>query len=135
MKEQNILKKIMLSFTSSKTKIFRNNVGVGWAGRATVIRSNKTVNLYPGDVVIRQGRPLKAGLCKGSSDLIGWTETKITPEMVGRKLAVFTAVEVKNKKGRIRDEQIVFIDRVKESGGFAGVARSESEATRITIIE
>jgi hypothetical protein len=37
---------------------------------------------------------LKYGLCLGSSDLIGWTIREITPDMVEKKVAVFTAIQV-----------------------------------------
>ena len=35
-----------------------------------------------------------------SSDLIGWTEIIITPEMIGKRVAVFTAIEVKKEAWR-----------------------------------
>lgn len=72
-----------------------------------------------------RGNIVTFGLCKGSSDLIGWTPITITPEMVGSKIAVFTAVEVKlNKNGKYKatDEQKRFISAVLNNGGFAGVA-------------
>lgn len=72
-----------------------------------------------------KGNIVSFGLCKGSSDLIGWTPVTITPEMVGKKLAVFTAVEVKrNKFGKYRatNDQKHFIAAVKNNGGKAGVA-------------
>lgn len=64
-----------------------------------------------------------------SSDLIGITKIVITPEMVGRTLGVFTAIEVKkeewneNKKLDKRETaQLNFINWVKAQGGFAGFA-------------
>jgi hypothetical protein len=128
MKEQNILKSIMLAVQSKSVKIFRNNVGVGWAGKSTHIKSKRTVTLFPGDVVIRNARPLRAGLTKGSSDLIGFTPTIITAEMVGKKIGIFTALEVKTAKGAIREEQLKFIEVVKSNGGIAGIVRSNEEA-------
>ena len=73
----------------------------------------------------QRGNVIRYGLCKGSSDLIGWTPVTITEDMVGKKIAVFTAIEVKlNKNGKYKatDLQKAFISAVKSAGGFAGVA-------------
>lgn len=129
MKEQNILKTIMLAVTQyTKSRIFRNNTGTGWVGESKRISKRTSVFLNPGDVVIRNARPLRAGLCVGSSDLIGWSKREITPEMVGKEIAIFTAIEVKTESGRIRKEQLNFIEKIKKDGGIAGIARSEGEA-------
>lgn len=79
----------------------------------------------------KTGRPIRYGLCVGSSDLIGWTPVTITPDMVGRTLAVFTAVEVKAPHGRPTEPQLNFIAQVTKAGGFAGIARSPGEAVAI----
>lgn len=78
-----------------------------------------------------KGRWVKFGLVKGSSDLIGWTPVTITQDMVGQTVAVFTAVECKSEKGRVRPEQTYFIQRVKLDGGYAGIARSTEDALEI----
>lgn len=59
-----------------------------------------------------------------SSDLIGFTPIVITPEMVGRKIAVFTAVEVKKTKWKYTATereiaQLKFLDVVKMNGGIS----------------
>ncbi len=82
-----------------------------------------------------QGQWVNAGLGKGSSDLIGWTPTTITQEMVGKKVAVFTAIEVKvpgarTEPSRIFD-QTLFIEAVKRDGGFAGFADGVGPAKEI----
>ena len=38
---------------------------------------------------------IQYGLSIGSSDLIGWRSVEVTPEMVGKRVAIFAAVEVK----------------------------------------
>lgn len=76
-------------------------------------------------------RPLNSGLCVGSSDLIGWTTVEITPEMVGRKVAVFTALELKTKKLQATKEQLNFIEQVKLSGGIAGIVRKIEDVQEI----
>ncbi len=75
----------------------------------------------------KKSRYIKAGFGPGSSDLIGYATTTITKDMVGKDIAVFTAVEVKksswnhNKKfNKHEKEQKEFIDRIKLDGGIAG---------------
>lgn len=71
-------------------------------------------------------RTVEAGLsAKGSSDLIGWTRVKITPDMVDSEIAVFTAVEVKTSKGKISKEQQDFIDAVNAAGGIGKIVRGD----------
>ncbi len=85
----------------------------------------------PGDVVIQNARPLHSGLCQGSSDLIGWTTREVTPDMVGKTVAIFTAVEIKTESGKASAEQLNFIGQVRKCGGIAGIARSPYEAQNL----
>ncbi len=94
------------------TRLFRNNVGMGWIGKI-VTQTSTTITL-------QHYRPLHAGLCAGSSDLIGWTKRD------GR--AIFTAIEVKAKSGRLTDEQNSFIQAVRGAGGIAGAVKCLTEA-------
>lgn len=117
--ESSILRKAMLALTNPLTRVFRNHVGLGWQG---------TVHRYDGGgVFIPDARPLRAGLCEGSSDLIGWRTVEITSEMVGRRLAVFLAVEVKAKRGRLTGEQRNFLQAVNDAGGI-GIELRDVEA-------
>jgi hypothetical protein len=70
---------------------------------------------------------VKYGLCVGSSDRIGLTRIKITPEMVDREVAIFTAIEIKADKGVKREKQKHFIDFIKKAGGIALFATSSKE--------
>lgn len=97
--------------------------------RAGVVAFRNNVGQY---VDQKTGRPIQYGLCVGSSDLIGWTTVEVTPEMVGTKLAVFTAVEVKAPNGRATEAQLHFIAQVLKAGGYAGIARSPGDAVAIT---
>ena len=105
-------------------RLFRQNVGQGWTGSDVGRFDN-------GAIVIHDARPLRCGLCKGSSDLIGLQSVTVTPEMVGRTLAVFVAVEVKAARGRATQQQRRFLDMVERMGGLSGVARSVDEAEAI----
>lgn len=72
-------------------------------------------------------------LADGASDLIGFRRVIVTPEMVGKTVAVFVAIEVKtlNPKRYASQQQKDFIAAVIESGGLAGVARSPEAALNI----
>ena len=106
----------------SAVRIFRNTVGMGWVGQATRRRD--------GTVVIKNARPLHAGLFAGSGDLIGWTTIEIRPEHVGSQIAVFTSIEVKDGSGRPDEDQLNWADQVRKAGGIAVIARSEEDAIR-----
>ena len=111
--EKDIERLLILHASQCGSTLFKNNVGK--------LRDER-------------GNLVTFGLCKGSSDLIGWTPITITPDMVGSKIAVFTAVEVKkNKFGKYRatKEQKHFISAVKANGGMAGVADCNADLERI----
>jgi VRR-NUC domain len=109
--EAAIQQRIRLALSQSGAVMFRNNVG-----------AYKDPN----------GRFIQYGVGNpGGSDLIGWTPVVITPDMVGRKLAVFTACEVKTANGKPTEHQLNFIAQVLKAGGFAGIARSPADAVVI----
>jgi len=112
MRESDIQNLILMALSDAGCKVWRQNVGVGWTGDASRTRD--------GNVIIKNARPLHAGLCRGSSDIIG-----LTPD--GR----FLAVEVKTQHGRVTPEQENFIARVGQQGGVAGVCRSVDDALRL----
>lgn len=100
------------------TVLFRNNVGMGWQGQV-IDQPDPTIK------VLKNPRPLHAGLIKGSGDLIGWTNIVITADMVGKTVAVFTSVENKKAKGgTIKDAQQNWHDNINRSGGIAIFAMS-----------
>ena len=111
-----------------RCKLFRNNSGM---------------------LFNREGVPVRYGLGNKSkkyndqiksSDEIGWTPVLITQEMVGKTIAVFTAIEVKTEKFNIRESyrdgsreaaQLRFINIIKETGGIAGFARNANDVDNI----
>jgi hypothetical protein len=110
MTEQQIQQAIRLELGRGPVRLWRNNSGV---------------------LLDRQGRPVQFGLCKGSSDLIGFRTITIGPEHLGQRLAVFAAVEVKSATGRVTSEQQAFIEQVQAMGGLAGVVRSVRDAAAV----
>lgn len=114
--EKELQSLLMIEASRLGSRVFRNNTGQAWVGKV-VARHDK-------DIVLRNARPFHAGLCKGSSDLIGWTSLNIHQGLVGKRLALFTAIEVKSARGRLSKEQDNFLSVVETSGGLAIVARS-----------
>lgn len=111
MNETNLLKTIQLAVGRIQSvRLFRNNVGVA---------------------VAPQGGVVRYGLCNGSSDLIGWQSLTVTPDMVGKRIARFVAVEVKTERGRISEEQTRFLSAVKDAGGIGEICRSPEDARKI----
>lgn len=121
MKESNTQKLIMLALSKlSHVRIFRNNTASGWAGKS-IQQGN--------DRLVKNAYPLKAGLCTGSSDLIGIRTITITADMVGKTIGQFVACEVKRSpKEEPTPEQINFINMVNSRGGLGFVASSSEEA-------
>lgn len=68
-----------------------------------------------------------------SPDLIGWTSVTITPEMVGRHVAIVTGAECKGSdfKGKPRNKreeaQENFLADIRKAGGIAGFVASEED--------
>ncbi|RUX02529.1 hypothetical protein EOA27_32080 [Mesorhizobium sp. M2A.F.Ca.ET.037.01.1.1] len=72
--------------------------------------------------------PIKAGLCPGSGDIIGLKSIVITPDMVGRRVAVFGSWEVKDGTGRPSKEQAHFAGFIADAGGIGAIIKSEADA-------
>jgi hypothetical protein len=83
----------------------------------------------------RTGRLVTFGLARGSADLIGWRTIVVTPDMVGRRVAVFLSIEVKTPTGRLTPQQRNWQNAVLAAGGITGVARSVPEALRIATVD
>lgn len=131
MKESTILKQVMLAATLQGAVAFRNNIGTGWIGRSRWLKSGDLHRAHGDEIVIEQPRPLHAGLHIGSADLIGWRTITITPEMVGRRVAVFLSAETKSATGRLSADQKNWLHQVSQAGGCALVARSPEEFTEL----
>lgn len=122
-KETNLQNQIRVGIQDqigSNIRTYRNNTGEAWQGK-----SSRT---SLGHVVIENPQRVKYGLKKGSSDLIGIYQIEITPEMVGKKIGLFTAIEIKTEKGVVSKEQKDFINTITKLGGIAGTARSVEDA-------
>jgi hypothetical protein len=108
--EHEIQQRIRLACGRGAVRLWRNNTGA---------------------LVDQQGRFVRYGLCKGSSDLIGLRSVVVTPEMVGQRIAQFVALEIKAPQGVVSPEQQAFLRLVQELGGVASVCRSIEQAQAV----
>lgn len=115
---------ILLSLGRGDSRLFRNHVGQGWTGKLARTEGPFTI--------LMNARRCTFGLAVGSSDVVGWTTVTITPEMVGQRIAVFSALEIKRTKGGVTsEEQSKFVAAVQRAGGLAGVVRNPDEGAAI----
>ena len=110
MSEHEIQQRIRLACGHGPVRLWRNNSGA---------------------LVDQQGRLVRFGLCKGSSDLLGLRTLEITPDLVGQRLAQFVALEIKTARGVVSPEQRAFLDLVEQLGGLAAICRSVEAAEQV----
>ena len=101
MSEQNILAQIIKA-AAPKTRLFREHSGVYFN---------------------RNGTRITIGF-KGKPDAVGLTVLTITPEMVGKSVAVYTAIEAKKPGGSTSQAQKKVIEVLKKLGAIAGICYS-----------
>lgn len=112
MTHADLIAALLLEFSRGDGRLMRVNAGQGWTGRI-VHQTSTSLTLSP-------YRPFH-GVRKGVLDLIGWTGPG----------CVFTTIDAKVGRDRVRPEQQDFIDLVLAHGGRAGAARSVDEARAI----
>ena len=130
--ETNIFKLCQLKAAEFKAVLMRNNRGL--------------FRTMDGERVVQAGLEIN-----GSGDGIGWFPVIITPEMVGKKVAVFLSVETKtekeflyiirniemlrnysgndDKKKRLKS-QLKFADNVTDAGGIGIIAYSPDDVKK-----
>ena len=91
--------------------------------RFSEMRAGILLRYQVGTFWTKDGRVVKIGE-PGVSDLIGITPHVVTEADVGRTIGVFTAIEMKDRKGRTSDVQTNFITKVNSLGGLGAVVRS-----------
>lgn len=111
--ENNLIRAILAEHGARPDlRLWRNETAGAWVG-SYVGRTTL------GHTVLAHARQIQAGLCVGSSDLIGIHE--------GR----FVALEVKAGKDRLRPEQVTFLRVISELGGLSAEVRSVDDVTRV----
>lgn len=111
MSEGRLGRLIQIAATKLGARLFRNNCGALKDAR---------------------GQWIRFGVANpGGSDFIGWVPVKISQDMVGKVLPIFTAVEIKTVSGKPTQEQTAFIEAIKKAGGIAGIVRSVSDLEKL----
>lgn len=108
--ETDLLRALQLAATPMDVRLMRNNVGALTTARGTVVRYGVGGT--------------------GGSDLIGWTSRVLTSDDVGRRVAIFTAVEGKVMPRRPTVDQMRFLDAVRDAGGLTCVAYHVDDLAR-----
>jgi hypothetical protein len=116
--ESEIQQLIQLEAPKNGDILLRNNSGALKDAEGRVVRYGL------GNTSVTVSKQIK------SSDLIGITKIIITPDMVGKTVGVFTAIEVKRQDWKFKPDnerdraQNNFIQWIKSCGGIAGFVNS-----------
>jgi len=124
MLESEVQQHVQLAAREFECNLMRNNCG------AFKDEGGRVVFFGLGNISKKHSDSIK------SSDLIGFTKVKITPEMVGQTVAVFTAIECKRSewkgpKDKREIAQMAFINWVFLNGGYSGFANSVEALKKI----
>ncbi|MEX0583852.1 MAG: hypothetical protein WD185_09295 [Sneathiella sp.] len=129
--EKTILNRCLLTLGKLRhMRVWRNNTGQAWAGKAIPLQAGQSFRAQEGDVLVKAGYPVRFGL-PGSGDIIGLERIRITPEMVGQDIARFCSFEVKGAKGREGEQQSKFRKMVRVMGGRAELVRDPDDINRM----
>jgi hypothetical protein len=122
MTQQQIFDRIL----ESKPYVFRNNRGrakaVGKDGKPRFIRFG-----IPEPQGVKETDESKKG-----GDYIGWTMTEITPDMVGKTVAIFTSVEAKTKHDVLKRGQVDWHNLVIDCGGISEIWHDDHGSIAVT---
>lgn len=125
MAETNVMRRWLLK-NAGFAKLFRTQSAGLWAGQPIKewegVDENGRMMKF---VTLKAASRVQVGF-KGISDHTGWKKMIITPDMVGKPVAVFCAVEAKkDDNAKVTEEQAQFLHNVRKDGGIAFVVRSE----------
>ena len=82
--------------------------------------SNNAYKSHGGDMILKGARRISYGLHGvGGADMIGIQQIEITPDMVGKTIAVFKTVEMKCGRDTLKKDQKKWINIIRGLGGIA----------------
>ncbi|HUU97270.1 MAG TPA: hypothetical protein VM487_16150 [Phycisphaerae bacterium] len=125
-----LIKRMLLWATTKGWRLGRNSKGGAYTGQLVAQYNASGRNGSLRMVSLKNARFLHFGLLfgkgGGESDLIGWRTLRITPEMIGTRVAQFVAAELKTPNVRTTTEQRNFLAQVRKAGGLGLVVRDRA---------
>jgi len=106
-KEKKIIDNVLKNLHPDK-RLFRINAGMGWTGQIVLHDKQK--------IILQNHRPFH-GAPVGWPDLVGWETVEITQDMVGERITIFCAEEVK-ATGKLSEDQKNFRVLLENMGGI-----------------
>lgn len=103
---------------------------------AVIKKALNNIKIFERFAILLSPTRVETGLMPGASDNIGITTVKITQEMVGHKIGIFTAIENKSIRDRWQKGQQEFLQMVADAGGIAAEHREivENEETEYRFV-
>jgi len=124
---ENAVKLSIKKYLATRTDITlaSNPSGNAWFG--------KLIKHMGSQVVLGFARKMSFGVFSpGGPDMLGVQTITITPDMVGKRIGVFLAAEIKDPiKGRLTVEQIEVLDMLRQRGAIAGVVTSVEDFIKL----
>jgi hypothetical protein len=126
--EGQVQKEIRLAANETDGLLLRNNSGVAIETRKDGTR--RAIRYGLGNTEKKLNETFK------SSDLIGITPIMVRPDMLGRTIGVFTAIETKRRNwkyaGNPRERaQLHFIKVIRARGGIAGIVTCKKDYLKL----
>jgi len=131
---ENVLTLALIKATEYGFRLFKNAMGLGYVGKLTKSYRDS----FAGEIVtIEKARRVKFGVCNpGGFDLIGWQTVKITADMAGMRLAVFTAIDGKTEGyATMSKDQRNFARELIKAGGSAIIARRTKDRESVDFVQ
>ena len=121
----NLVNKILLNCIDSRTRLWKNHVGVG----LPYSEVKKAFDYYHLQQALHHIPKIKYGVT-GSADIMGLRSIIITPDMVGKIIGQIVYIECKTGNAVQSKQQKAFEKMVTTLGGFYKVVRDKWESFR-----
>lgn len=134
-KEHVLLRQILAKDgASNHHRLWRNETGVYHAGHIVFRNTGpRAVERWikPGQVIMERESRVTAGLCPGSSDLVGILSVPVRLLDPDSEIGIFMGLEGKASTTTVQENQERWMEVIRQLGGIADVVRSPEDVHRI----